>query len=79
MRKIFSKNHTQKVVEKLVPDPFLENKNSAYLRINSLDIYTVCFYCIPSSVLSKHIEIKVQTTCFYLILSISKKLKEDRK
>ena len=79
MRKIFSKNHTQKVVEKLVPDPFLENKNSAYLCINSIDVYTVCFYCIPSWVLSKHIEIKLQATWLYLILSISKKLIEDRK
>ena len=25
MRKIFLKNHSQNVVEKLVPDPFLEN------------------------------------------------------
>ena len=25
MRNIFLKNHTQNVVEKLVPDPFLEN------------------------------------------------------
>ena len=25
MRKLFFENHTQNVVEKLVPDPFLEN------------------------------------------------------
>ena len=27
MRNIFVKNHTQNVVEKLVPDPFLKNEN----------------------------------------------------
>ena len=27
MRKLFLKNHTQIVVEKLVPDPFLKNEN----------------------------------------------------
>ena len=27
MSNIFSKNHTQSVVEKLVPDPYLKNQN----------------------------------------------------
>ena len=27
MRNVFLKNHTQNVVEKLVPDPFLKNQN----------------------------------------------------
>ena len=38
------KNRAQNVVEKLVPDPFLKNKNWAYLWINSLKFYTVCFF-----------------------------------
>ena len=61
------KNHTQKVVEKLLPDPFLKDQNWAYLWINSLKFYTVCFYCMSSCELSKFIETKLQTTCFYLI------------
>ena len=33
----FLRNHTQNVVEKLFPDPFLKNKNSANLWINRLE------------------------------------------
>ena len=71
LRNILLKNDTQNVVEKLVPDPFLENWNWAYIWINSLKFYTVCFYCIANSGLSKYIRTKLQTTYFYLILSIS--------
>ena len=71
------KNHTQILVEKLFPDSFLENQNLAYLWINSLEIYTVCFYCMPSYVLSKNVETKLQTTCFYLIYSFLKKQQRD--
>ena len=70
------KNHTQNVMEKLVPDPFLKNENWAYLWINSLRFYTVCFYCMPSWALLKHVETKLQITLFYLILNFFKKLKE---
>ena len=55
------------MVERLVPDPFLKNENWAYLRINSLKYYTVCFYCTASWGLSKYIETKLQTTCFHII------------
>ena len=48
MRNIFSWKKTQNVVEKLLPDPFLKNQNWAYLWINSLKFYSVCFYCMPS-------------------------------
>ena len=69
------KNRTQNVLEKLVPDPFLKNKNWAYLWINSWKFYTVCFYCMPSWGLSKYIETRLQTIYFYLILSNFKKIK----
>ena len=62
---IFSmKNHTQNVVEKLFLDLFLKNQNGAYLGINSLKFYAICFYCMPSWGLSKYNETKLQTTCF---------------
>ena len=48
MRNIFLENHTQDVVEKLSPDPLLKNENWAYLLINYLKFYTVCFYHMPS-------------------------------
>ena len=54
------KNHTQNVVEKLVPVPFLKNWNCVYLWTNSLEFYTVCFYCMASWRLSKYIETKLQ-------------------
>ena len=41
---------------------------SAKLKL-SIEFYTVCFYCIASWELSKYIETRLQTTCFYLILS----------
>ena len=65
----FLKNHTQNVVEKLVPDPFLKNENWEYLWIHSLKFYAVCFYCMPSWRLSKYIETKLHTNCFHLTLS----------
>ena len=62
----FLKNHTQNVAGGLVPDSFLKNQNWAYLWINILKFYTVCFYCMPSRGLSKYTEPTLQTTCFYL-------------
>ena len=67
MRKIFLKNHTQNVAEKIFPDAFLKRWNCAYLLINTLKFYTVSFYCILSWGSQKYIETKLQTTCFYLI------------
>ena len=59
MRSIFFKNDLQNMVEKLVSDPFLKNENWAYLGINSLKFYTVCFYSMASSGLSKYIGTKL--------------------
>ena len=51
--------------------PFSEKLKWAYLVINSLDSYRVCFYLMPSWGLPKYIETKLQTTCLYLILGFS--------
>ena len=72
-RTFFLKNSTQNVVEELFPEPVLKNYNWAYLWINSLKFYTVCFYCILSWGLSKYIKTKLDTTCFYLISRFFKK------
>ena len=64
-----TKNHTQNVVDKLVPDPFLKIKIEHISEsIVSKEFYRTCFYCMASWGLSKYIEIKLQATCFYLIL-----------
>ena len=55
----FLKNHTQNMIEKLVPDPFLKNLNWPYLFINSLRFSTVCFYCMQCWGLLKHIKNKL--------------------
>ena len=45
----FFENHAHIAMEKLVQDPFLKNRNSAYLCINSLKCYGICFYCMPKA------------------------------
>ena len=40
------RNHTQNVLEKLFPDPYLKNQNLACLWINSVKFQRVCFYCL---------------------------------
>ena len=69
------KNHTQNRMDELFPESFLKYQNWASLFINSLKLYTVCFYYMPSWRLSKYIEAKLQTTCFYFIKSFFKKNK----
>ena len=76
MKNIFLEKSTQNMMEKLVVDPFLKNWNGAFLWINSLRFYTVCFYFMPSWGLLKYIETKLQTIFFYLILSFLKKIKK---
>ena len=65
------KNNTQNVLENLFPDPILKDQNGVYLWINNLKIYAVCFDCMLSWGLSKYIETKLQTTCFYLVKKLS--------
>ena len=65
-RNIFIGNSYKKC-ETLFPDSFLKNRKWAYFWINSLKLYTACFYWMPSWGLSKYIETKLQTTCFDLI------------
>ena len=60
------KNQAQNGVEILFPGPFLKNLNWAYLWINNLMFYIICFDGMPSWGLSKYIETKLKITCFYL-------------
>ena len=53
------------MVEKLFPDTFQKTQNWAYLWIRSLKVYKVCLYCMLSWKLSKYIETKLYTACFY--------------
>ena len=52
----------------LQPSPSLWRIGVRKSICDSTNPYTVCFYCMPRSVLLKYyIETKLQTTCFYLI------------
>ena len=65
------------MLDKLFPDPFLKNQNWSCLWINSLVLYTVCFYSLLSCGLWKDIETKLQTTCFSHIYRVFKKTKRS--
>ena len=68
----FLKNHSPNVVEKIIPDSFLNNQNWAYVWINILKFYIVCFYCMSSWELSKYIYSKLQASYFNFKLSFFK-------
>ena len=55
------------MAEKLFLDVFPKYQNRAYIWINSLKFYTVCFYWMKSWWLSKYIESIQQETWFYII------------
>ena len=55
----------QNMVEKLSPDLFQKNQNWVFLWINSLTCGLFLLYAKLR--LSKYIDTKLQTTCFYLI------------
>ena len=74
MRSIFLEKLYTKFGGKTIPRPFPKKSKCPWIK--SLKFYTVYFYCMPSWGLSKYIETKLQTTCFYLMKSFSKKQKE---
>ena len=62
--KFFSKNHTQNLVEKLVPDPFLRLKLSVYLDQQSEILYSLFFLFCPIRGLPKYTKAKVLPLAF---------------
>ena len=67
-RQLIEHNMRNIFLEKLFKkNSFLKNQSWLYLWISNLRFYTVCFYCMPSRGLSKYIETKLHTTCFFLI------------
>ena len=59
MRNIFLEISYKKYGGGTCPRPFSEKLKLSDLWINSVNFYTVCFYCMPSWGLSKYIEPKV--------------------
>ena len=72
MKNIFLEKSYTKCGGETFPNPIPKKPKRAYLWINSLKFYTVCFCCMPCWGLSKYIETKLQTTCFYLLWSFFK-------
>ena len=60
------KSYTQECGEETILRYFSQKPKLS----TSLKFYAVCFYCMSSWGLSKYIENKLQTTCFYLIESV---------
>ena len=79
MRNIFLEKSYTKCWGETIPRPFIKNWNWPYPWINSLTFYTVCFYYMSSWRISKYIETKQQTTCFYLICFFKKKTERGLK
>ena len=73
MTKIFLEKSCTEWGGKTSTRPFYEKLKLNISLVNSLKFYTVCFYCMPNGGLSKYIEIKLQTACFYLVLRFFKK------
>ena len=59
MRSIFLEKSYTKCDGETIPRLFSDKLKLNNLWINSQRFYTVCFYCIPSRGLLKHIEIKL--------------------
>ena len=76
MRNILLTKSFTKCCKETKPDTFVKSQDWAYLWINILIFYIFCFDCLPSWRLSKVIQTKLQTICFYLIWSFFKKQKE---
>ena len=72
MRNFFLEKSYAKCDGETVPRPF-SIKSKLYLWINRVKFFTICFYCMPSSELSKIIGNKPQTT-HYIIISEVKHL-----
>ena len=69
MTKVFLKNHVQNMVEKLIPDTFLEMQNWVYLWISCVKFNTAYFYCMSSWGLSKLLKLSCRS-----LASTSKKV-----
>ena len=69
MRNIFLEKSYTKCDGETSPRPLSEKLKLSILWIKSLRLVIVCFYCMPSGGPLKHIETKLQTFFFYLILN----------
>ena len=58
------KNHTQNLLEKLFPGPFLKNRNCAYVWINSLKFNTVVFVVCQVGSYRKMLKISCRPLAF---------------
>ena len=61
---IFYKKSYTNCAGETIPRFFSKKSNWAYFSINSLKIYMVCFYCMPSWSIIKHFEISCKPLPF---------------
>ena len=77
IRNIFLEKSYQKCCGETSPRPSSEKLKLSISLDQYSKVLSVCFYCMASQGISKYIEIKMQTTCFHLILGFFKKLKRS--
>ena len=70
----FLENHTQNLMEELVPGPFMKIKTEHMSGQSVWNVIKFVFIICPSRVLPKYITAKVLTTGFYLICKAYKPL-----
>ena len=71
------RNHTQNVMEKLVPDRLPKNKIVHFFWSAVLKFSQSLVILCPSRAQLKNIETKVLATCFYLIYVVFFKKKKE--
>ena len=77
MINIFLEKSHAKCCREAIPR-FYKNEQQIDLLINSLKWYKICFRCMSSQGLPKHIKTKMVNTYFCLIQSVFKKENEVR-
>ena len=75
MRKCFLEKPYTKCGGEAIPRIFYKKSKLNISLDQYPEVYRVGLYYIPNCGLSKYVETKLQTTCFYLILSIFVKIK----
>ena len=75
MINIFLEKSCAKCGGETIARPSSKNRKLDIFPIDGLKFYTCCFYFMPNWRLFKYIDVKLQTFCFCLILSLKKKKK----
>ena len=77
LRNIFAEKSYTKYTAESIPRPLSKISKWSISLDQQCNVFSVCFYCMLIWGLLKYSDVKLQTTCFYLIQSFFKKQKVD--